>query len=117
MLNILSIYAGYVSWYDFKKKHLFADEILKEFDDLEESEINKLEQEVANSTIITSEEEKGREVLKNPENDRLQTVENTDLQKSTTQNQKVTTITKEIEVGNKVEQKSTFSNEFTAAVF
>lgn len=29
MLNILSIYAGYTSWYDFKKNHLFADEILE----------------------------------------------------------------------------------------
>ena len=30
MLNLLSIYAGYASWYDFKKNHLFANEILKE---------------------------------------------------------------------------------------
>ncbi len=30
MLNILSIYAGYESWYAFKKLHLFTDEILSE---------------------------------------------------------------------------------------
>lgn len=30
MLNLLSVYAGYVSWYDFKKNHLFADEVLHE---------------------------------------------------------------------------------------
>lgn len=29
MLNLLSIYAGYASWYDFKKNHLFANEILE----------------------------------------------------------------------------------------
>lgn len=29
MLNIFSVYAGYETWYTFKKEHLFADEILK----------------------------------------------------------------------------------------
>lgn len=41
MLNILSIYAGYVSWYDFKKNHLFADEILKENDNVYETELDE----------------------------------------------------------------------------
>lgn len=38
MLNLLSVYAGYQSWYEFKKKHLFADEHLaptEEQDNLE----------------------------------------------------------------------------------
>jgi hypothetical protein len=35
MLNILSIYAGYDTWYSFKKKHLFASEILKESEENE----------------------------------------------------------------------------------
>ena len=39
MLNILSIYAGYVSWYDFKKNHLFANEILKEQENLEQNDV------------------------------------------------------------------------------
>jgi hypothetical protein len=30
MLNLLAIYAGYQSWYDFKKNHLFANEIISE---------------------------------------------------------------------------------------
>ncbi|KQR95522.1 hypothetical protein ASG01_06690 [Chryseobacterium sp. Leaf180] len=30
MLNLLSIYAGFESWYDFKKQHLFAGELLIE---------------------------------------------------------------------------------------
>ena len=29
MLNILSIYAGYSSWYDFKKNHAFAEELFR----------------------------------------------------------------------------------------
>ena len=32
MLNLLSIYADYNSWYDFKKQHLFAGELLVEDD-------------------------------------------------------------------------------------
>lgn len=31
ILNLLSNYAGYISWYDFKKNHLFAEEILENF--------------------------------------------------------------------------------------
>ncbi|WP_392438039.1 hypothetical protein ACF3N7_00680 [Cruoricaptor ignavus] len=42
LLNILSIYAGYASWYDFKKQHLFADEILNENDeDITSEELDK----------------------------------------------------------------------------
>ncbi len=33
MLNLLSIYAGYKSWYEFKKTHLFANEILTEYNE------------------------------------------------------------------------------------
>lgn len=46
-LNLLSIYVGYKSWYDFKKNHLFANEILRENEaevDLNETE-NFTEQE------------------------------------------------------------------------
>lgn len=43
MLNILSIYAGYVSWYDFKKKHLFAHEILQELEDNDDNPAAELE--------------------------------------------------------------------------
>lgn len=30
MLNLLSIYSGYQSWYDFKKNHLFANEFISD---------------------------------------------------------------------------------------
>src|SRR5690606_21652433 len=50
MLNLLSIYAGYASWYDFKKNHLFADEILKETE--EETEFIAEETDEIESTSI-----------------------------------------------------------------
>lgn len=43
MLNILSVYAGYMSWYDFKKNHLFADEILKENEQFIQSKAEEAE--------------------------------------------------------------------------
>ena len=43
MLNILSVYAGYMSWYDFKKNHLFADEILKENEEITQSKNEEAE--------------------------------------------------------------------------
>lgn len=54
MLNLLSIYAGYSSWYDFKKQHLFANELLS--DDLETDEQSDDEEE-----IVSIEEEKNQE--------------------------------------------------------
>ena len=54
MLNILSVYAGYMSWYDFKKNHLFADEILKENEQFIQSkaeEADKLQETLENATI------------------------------------------------------------------
>lgn len=38
MLNLLSVYAGYQSWFDFRKQHLFADETLSETDTVESEE-------------------------------------------------------------------------------
>lgn len=49
MLNLLSIYAGYDSWYEFKKQHLFAGELLQENEDSDEEEINELEKTVSSA--------------------------------------------------------------------
>lgn len=73
MLNILSIYAGYSSWYDFKKNHLFANEILSESEaetELEE-EIAPVELPNPNSPETISEIETEKTVLQNilPENE------------------------------------------------
>lgn len=57
MLNLLSIYAGYASWFDFKKNHLFANEILREADELTETDEAELEQELEElpETALTTE--------------------------------------------------------------
>ena len=109
MLNILSVYAGYVSWYDFKKNHLFADEILKEGDDLDENEVEELEKTAENTPveeakILTSEispktEEKAFET----------TTVNSDLQISATDNQTIKQSNGNLSTYDTSEQKSTFS--------
>lgn len=82
MLNILSIYAGYVSWYDFKKNHLFAGELLQQEQDLIEEQ---------NSISLSNEEnlpvEEKTSIIK--ENDTQNDVKKADLQKSDTEIQTV----------------------------
>lgn len=82
MLNLLSIYAGYDSWYEFKKQHLFAGELLQDDQNIEEEEIKKLEQIVSESSQPTESE--------NPAKKQDQKVEKSlDLQKSNTENQEL----------------------------
>jgi hypothetical protein len=83
MLNLLSIYAGYDSWYEFKKTHLFAGELLQENEILEEEEIDELEKIVAAAPELPKSEVQPKKIETN-------TAENTDLQKTNTENQKVT---------------------------
>lgn len=89
MLNILSVYAGYVSWYDFKKNHLFADEILKEYEDLQDSEVAELEKVVEESKIIDAEPEKAAEITILPKKEPVLAHENPILQNSNTDNQPI----------------------------
>ncbi|MCT2563066.1 hypothetical protein [Chryseobacterium herbae] len=83
MLNLLSIYAGYESWYDFKKQHLFAGELLLENEDLEEEEIEELEKTVAAAPDLPKSEIPAKKIEHLPQ-------ENVDLQKSNTENQIIT---------------------------
>ncbi|PQA91510.1 hypothetical protein B0A69_17025 [Chryseobacterium shigense] len=83
MLNLLSIYAGYDSWYDFKKQHLFAGELLQENEDLEEEEINELEKTVSAALDLPKTEIPAKNIEYSP-------TENIDLQKSNTDNQAIT---------------------------
>lgn len=80
MLTLLSIYAGYNSWYEFKKQHLFAGEMLQEEQDLDEENRKELEKTVSSALNLPNEEnllqKKG-----------LDTVKTTDLQKSISENQ------------------------------
>lgn len=52
ILNLLSEYVGYSSWYEFKKKHLYADELLAE---LEHEEEIPLPQNVPSDLNLTNE--------------------------------------------------------------
>ncbi|MDQ8748986.1 hypothetical protein ATE49_07905 [Elizabethkingia miricola] len=61
MLNILSIYAGYSSWYDFKKNHAFAEELLLENE-------NNLSETKESQVEIPSEEEYKAPVISEKEN-------------------------------------------------
>jgi hypothetical protein len=82
MLNLLSIYTGYESWYEFKKQHLFAGELLTEDDNLDEDEIKELEKTVSASLNLPKTEISPEKVAFKPQ-------ENIDLQKSNTENQLV----------------------------
>lgn len=73
MLNLLSIYAGYSSWYEFKKKHLFADEILTEDKDLNEDELQELEKTISSALNLPETDQSPSKIIKiEPKNDDLQ---------------------------------------------
>ncbi|WP_294281877.1 hypothetical protein [uncultured Chryseobacterium sp.] len=82
MLNLLSMYAGYDSWYEFKKQHLFAGELLQQDEELSEEEIKELEHftEIAPDFPKTDQ---------NPEKTAQKEPEISNLQKSDTENQTV----------------------------
>ena len=65
MLNLLSMYVDYQSWYDFKRKNLFANEIISENDNSAENEVEGEEilelGEINNETKIQKTEEKSIE--------------------------------------------------------
>ncbi|MFS4431921.1 hypothetical protein [Chryseobacterium sp. S90] len=112
MLNLLSIYAGYDSWYEFKKLHLFAGELLQENENLEEEEINELEKTVSTAPEIPKTEFQ-------PKKTENTTPENTDLQKSITENQQVNqnkNTTQEIEISSAQPKKNFFKKNAWALV-
>ncbi|WP_027381277.1 hypothetical protein [Chryseobacterium daeguense] len=80
MLNLLSIYAGYDSWYEFKKQHLFAGELLTDDEDSTEEDMQELEKTVSNAPDLPKTEIHPKKIdLSAPKTD--------DLQKSATENQ------------------------------
>ncbi|MCD1118924.1 hypothetical protein [Chryseobacterium turcicum] len=80
MLNLLSIYAGYDSWYDFKKNHLFAGELLSDEKDLSDDELKELEKTVSSALNLPKTEEEPKKLEFNDK-------ENTVLQENNTDNQ------------------------------
>ena len=80
ILNLLSVYAGYVSWFDFKKNHLFADEIL-------EIEDNDNSEEIAESPISTNLLQTSESPASDDDNAALKDNKNRVLQNNTTESQ------------------------------
>ncbi|GEJ46854.1 hypothetical protein [Chryseobacterium sp. ON_d1] len=112
MLNLLSIYAGYGSWYDFKKQHLFAGELLLENENLEEEEIKELEKTVSAALELPKEEFQ-------PKKTDAHTAEISDLQKSNTDNQYITQktpTTNEITISSVAPKKNFFKKNAWALV-
>ena len=109
MLNILCVYTGYVSWYDFKKNHLFADEILKEHEDLADAALKKLENDQANSEVFSITLQEPEKNNKNPLISTLEVEKIIDLQNSTTDNQIIKAENQIINQDNLSHSKSTIS--------
>ena len=82
ILNLLSVYAGYASWYDFKKNHLFADEILREQESGEEIQTAETESDPGNAQNLSSD---GKTAGNEAEESQLEAV----LQKSNSENQEL----------------------------
>lgn len=82
MLNLLSMYVDYQSWYDFKRKNLFANEIISENDSSAENEIEGEEilelGEINTETNIQKTEEKSIEniILQNNNIENQKHIEN-----------------------------------------
>lgn len=109
MLNILCVYTGYVSWYDFKKNHLFADEILKEHEDLADAAVKNLENDQADSEVFPITLKESEKNDKNPLNSTLEVEKIVDLQNSTTDNQIIKAENQIINQDNLSHSKSTIS--------
>lgn len=82
MLNLLSIYAGYESWYEFKKQHLFAGELLKDEEEITDEDLIEIEKTVSESPIHSTSEISGKK-------QNQKATDNIDLQKSNTENQTI----------------------------
>lgn len=80
MLNLLSIYAGYDSWYEFKKQHLFTGELLQDDEDLNAEEMKEIEKTVSEAPDLIENENSPKKQDEKP-------AEIIDLQKSNTENQ------------------------------
>lgn len=93
MLNLLSIYTGYDSWYGFKKQHLFVGELLQDDSVLNDEEIAELEKTISNLPDSPKNEIQ-------PQKTGFPTEENPDLQKSITENQIVSKKSEELKIAD-----------------
>lgn len=102
MLNLLSIYTGYNSWYEFKKQHLFAGELMQEEDG------NISENNIETEKTITSSQDfykKDDNSSKEEKTEKKSPI----LQKNTTENQELNTKQDSLTItekeGNKLSKK------------
>jgi hypothetical protein len=98
MLNLLSIYAGYDSWYEFKKQHLFAGELLKDDEDLDDNDLKEIEK-----IVLTAPELPQNEITLKKQEEKA--IKNEVLQKSNTENQPINHNKEFINTTNPEEQK------------
>ncbi|MFY7815715.1 MAG: hypothetical protein ACOVRK_11085, partial [Chryseobacterium taeanense] len=98
MLNLLSIYAGYDSWYEFKKQHLFAGELLKDDEDLDDNDLKEIEK-----IVLTAPDLPQNEITQKKQEEKV--IKNEVLQKSNTENQLVNHNKDFINTPNPEEQK------------
>lgn len=103
MLNLLSIYAGYDSWYEFKKTHLFAGELLTDEQELDDKDIKELEKTISSALNLPKTEEASQKTDFQPQ-------ENIDLQKNNTINQSINKNTDNSEVAHKNQLKTPKKN-------
>lgn len=80
MLTLLSVYAGYTSWFDFKKQHLFAGELLSDEKEFTDNDRQELEKTISSALNLPKTENPVEKTLSEPS-------ENGDLQKNTSENQ------------------------------
>ncbi len=103
MLTLLSIYAGYTSWFDFKKQHLFAGELLSDEKDMTDEERRELEKTISSAVNLPAAEY----LIEKPVSD---TSEKTDLQNNNTENQLIEQNTRPTALPVEVQEKSTKKN-------
>ncbi|AZB22948.1 hypothetical protein EG338_01810 [Kaistella haifensis] len=109
MLNILSVYAGYMSWYDFKKNHLFTDEILKENEQFIQSKAEEAEKSEKAPQISAIDEKVEETPSITLENAAISVGENDVLQKTLTDNELVKEKKPNLETYDTEEKNSTYS--------
>lgn len=109
MLNILSAYAGYMSWYDFKKNHLFANEILSETDEPDREQIGELERIAEKSPPADPQDKNSETRAAETKKSTEHLPEKSDLQISTTDNQQINKTGSSFSTYDTTEQKPTFS--------
>lgn len=109
MLNILSVYAGYMSWYDFKKNHLFADEILNENEQFIQSKAEEAEKSEKKPQISAIDEKVEETPSITLENTAISAGENHVLQKTIADNELVKEKKPHLATYDTEEKNSTYS--------